>query len=119
MIVLSFFSPYEGGSCGAKSSETSRHRPTFVFGTTSQGEDVFWSTTFAIRNTLTISIIAVTIGRGIGVMLGMLSGYFGGIFDRVAQSIVESFIVIPRLPLLYPDRVHPSWQYDHVFAWAF
>ena len=30
----------------------------------------------------------------------MMSGYFGGTFDRVMQSIIESIIVIPRLPLL-------------------
>lgn len=100
MIVLSFFSPYEAEKLRRKVKRNQPPSATFVFGTTSQGEDVFWSTTFAIRNTLTISIIAVTIGRGIGVMLGMLSGYFGGIFDRGAQSTVESFIVIPRLPLL-------------------
>ena len=86
MIALSFFSPYEGGKLRRKVKRNQPPSATFVFGTTSQGEDVFWSTTFAIRNTLMISIIAVTIGRGIGVILGMLSGYLGGIFDRVAQS---------------------------------
>jgi peptide/nickel transport system permease protein len=30
----------------------------------------------------------------------MISGYLGGFFDRVVSSIVDSFIVIPRLPLL-------------------
>jgi peptide/nickel transport system permease protein len=30
----------------------------------------------------------------------MISGYLGGTFDRVLSSIVDSFIVIPRLPLL-------------------
>jgi peptide/nickel transport system permease protein len=30
----------------------------------------------------------------------MLSGYIGGTFDRIASSIVDSFIVIPRLPLV-------------------
>ena len=33
-------------------------------------------------------------------MLGMISGYLGGTVDRVISSIVDSFIVIPRLPLL-------------------
>ncbi|MDE2910463.1 MAG: ABC transporter permease [Chloroflexota bacterium] len=100
MIVLSFFSPYDPGKLRRKVKRNQPPSAAFVFGTTSQGEDVFWSTTFAVRNTLSISIIAVAIGRGIGVMLGMLSGYFGGIFDRIAQSTVESFIVIPRLPLI-------------------
>jgi peptide/nickel transport system permease protein len=72
----------------------------FILGTTSTGQDVFWMLTFAIRNTLIIAGVAVTIGRGIGVVLGMVSGYLGGTFDRVASSIVDSFIVIPRLPLV-------------------
>src|SRR5690606_40457880 len=56
--------------------------------------------TYAVRNTLVVAGIAVIIGRSIGVMLGMLSGYIGGTFDRIASSIVDSFIVIPRLPLV-------------------
>ncbi len=72
----------------------------YVLGTTTLGQDVFWMTVTGIRNTLIIAGIAVVIGRGIGVMLGMISGYLGGTTDRVIQSIVESVIVIPRLPLL-------------------
>ncbi len=72
----------------------------YVLGTTALGQDVFWMTVTGIRNTLIIASIAVVIGRGIGVMLGMISGYLGGMTDRVIQSIVESVIVIPRLPLL-------------------
>ena len=72
----------------------------YVLGTTALGQDVFWMTTMGIRNTLVIAGIAVVIGRGIGVILGMISGYLGGAADRVIQSIVESVIVIPRLPLL-------------------
>jgi peptide/nickel transport system permease protein len=56
--------------------------------------------TFAVRNTLIVAGIAVIIGRSIGVFLGMISGYVGGTFDRVASSVVDSFIVIPRLPLV-------------------
>jgi peptide/nickel transport system permease protein len=69
-------------------------------GTTSQGQDVFWMLTFAIRNTLLVAGLAVIIGRSIAVTLGMVSGYLGGTLDRVLSSIVDSFIVIPRLPLL-------------------
>ena len=100
MLVLSFFSPYDPGKLRRKVKRNQPPSADFVFGTTSQGEDVFWTMTFAVRNTLTISVIAVVIGRGIGVFLGMLSGYFGGTFDRVMQSVIESIIVIPRLPLL-------------------
>lgn len=100
MLVLSAFSPYEEDKLRRKVKRNQPPSADFIFGTTSQGQDVFWMLTFAVRNTLIISVIAVLIGRGIGVVLGMISGYFGGTFDRVTQSIVESVIVIPRLPLL-------------------
>jgi len=99
MVVLSFFSPYEADDRRA----VPRNEPPsmeFILGTTATGQDVFWMLTFAIRNTLIVAGIAVIIGRSIGVILGMVSGYVGGRFDRIASSIVDSFIVIPRLPLV-------------------
>ena len=100
MVILSAFSPYEEDKLRRKVKRNQPPSAQYIFGTTSQGQDVFWTITFAIRNTIIISGIATLIGRGIGVVLGMISGYLGGIFDRVTQSIVESFIVIPRLPLM-------------------
>lgn len=99
MVVLSFFSPYEPDDRRA----VPRNEPPsieFIFGTTSTGQDVFWMLTFAIRNSLVIAGIAVAIGRSIGVLLGMTSGYLGGRFDRILSAFVDSFIVIPRLPLV-------------------
>ena len=99
LIVLSFFSPY----LPDKRRVVKRNQPPsaeFILGTSSQGQDVFWMLTFAVRNTLIIAGIAVLIGRSLGVVLGMISGYIGGIPDRMIQAIVESVIVIPRLPLL-------------------
>ncbi len=71
-----------------------------VFGTTSLGQDVFWLTTYAIRNSLVIAGLAVIISRSIAVLLGSFSGYVGGAVDRVLSGFTDSFIVIPRLPLL-------------------
>jgi peptide/nickel transport system permease protein len=99
LVVLSFFSPYEPDDRRA----VSRNEPPsleYIFGTTSTGQDVFWMLTFAVRNTLIIAGIAVLISRSIGVLLGMFSGYRGGTVDRVLSSLVDSFIVIPRLPLV-------------------
>ncbi|MCK4515523.1 MAG: ABC transporter permease, partial [Spirochaetaceae bacterium] len=81
MAILSVFSP---------------HDPTFWFyaprdlrpswehllGTNSKGQDVFWQATFAIRNSLIISIIAATVSRVIAVVVGMVAGYRGRFTDR-------------------------------------
>jgi peptide/nickel transport system permease protein len=99
LVILSFFSPHRPD----QRRVVPRNEPPsteFIMGTTSTGQDGFWMLTFAIRNTLIIAGIAVMIGRGIGVLLGMISGYLGGTTDRILSSIVDSFIVIPRLPLL-------------------
>jgi peptide/nickel transport system permease protein len=99
LVSLSFFSPYEPDDRRV----VPRNEPPsqeYVLGTTSQGQNVFWILTFAVRNTLVVAGLAVLIGRGIGVLLGMISGYVGGTWDRVLSAIADSFIVIPRLPLL-------------------
>ena len=99
LLLLSFFSPFESDDRRV----VPRNKPPsqeFIFGTTGNGQDGFWLLTFAIRNTLMVSGVAVLIGRSIAVMVGMLTGYLGGKTDRVISSIVDSIIVIPRLPLL-------------------
>src|SRR5215471_15529405 len=99
MVMLSFFSPFAPD----ENRVVARNKPPsqdFILGTNSNGQDVFWMLTFAVRNSLIIASLAVIIGRSIGVLLGMVSGYVGGSVDRVLSSLVESFIVIPRLPLL-------------------
>ena len=99
LLLLSFFSPFESDDRRV----VPRNKPPsseFILGTTGNGQDGFWLLTFAIRNTLMVSGVAVLIGRSIAVMLGMLTGYLGGKTDRVISSIVDSIIVVPRLPLL-------------------
>jgi peptide/nickel transport system permease protein len=99
LVGLSFVSPYEP----LERRVVPNNRPPsarFLLGTTSLGQDVFWLTTFAVRNTLIIAGLAVLIGRTIAILLGSFSGYVGGTVDRVLSAIADTFIVIPRLPLL-------------------
>lgn len=102
MVVVSFFAPYPPEKRRVVPRKMRGEPPSaeYILGTTTLGQDVFWMLLTAVRHTLLIASIAVCIGRGIGVMLGMISGYLGGGADRVIQSVVESVIVIPRLPLL-------------------
>jgi peptide/nickel transport system permease protein len=99
LVLLSFFSPY-----GATQRRVvPNNRPPsakYWLGTTSLGQDVFWLTTFSVRNSLIIAGIAVLISRTIAVLIGSFAGYVGGITDRVLSALTDTFIVIPRLPLL-------------------
>jgi peptide/nickel transport system permease protein len=99
LAALSFVAPYDEDD---RRVVPNNRPPSVVYpmGTTSQGQDVFWLVTYAVRNSLIIAGLAVLIGRSIAILLGSFSGYMGGIIDRVLSALADTFIVIPRLPLL-------------------
>jgi len=66
-----------------------------ILGTDSNGQDVFWQATFAVRNSLIVSVIAGTVSRVIAVLVGMVAGYKGRSTDRILMFISDSLLVIP------------------------
>ncbi len=70
------------------------------FGTTSQGQDIFWLLIEAIHNSLTIGFIVALIGTVVGVLVGLISGFVGGWVDRILMLVTDTFVVIPSLPVL-------------------
>ncbi|MBN2004260.1 MAG: ABC transporter permease [Anaerolineae bacterium] len=94
LAFLSFFSPYDP----ALWSLVPRDMPPsseYILGTNSKGQDIFWQATFAVRNSLIISVIAGVVSRIIAVLVGMVAGYKGGSTDRVLMFISDSLLVIP------------------------
>src|SRR5690554_7566443 len=73
---------------------------THILGTDSRGQDIFWQATFAIRNSLIISLIAGVFSRIIAVIVGLVAGYRGGTTDRVLMFISDGFLVIPLFLIL-------------------
>ncbi len=73
---------------------------TYLMGTTSRGQDVFWQLAFAIRNTLTFGFIVAILSRILSLIIGLISGYLGGMVDRVLMSINDTFVVMPLFPIL-------------------
>jgi len=67
----------------------------FWLGTDSNGQDVFWLATMAVRNSLIIAVIAGLVSRVIAVTVGMVAGYVGGNTDRVLMFLTDSLLVIP------------------------
>ena len=70
------------------------------FGTTSQGQDIFWLLIEAIHNSLSIGFIVAFLGTVVGVFVGLVAGFVGGGVDRVLMVITDTFVVIPPLPVL-------------------
>src|SRR5688572_31464898 len=94
MALLSFFSPYDPALWHVVPRDL---KPSFehILGTDSNGQDVFWQATFAVRNSLIISLISAFVSRVIAILVGMIAGYKGGAIDRALMFIGDSLLVIP------------------------
>jgi len=94
MALLSFFSPYDPTIWHVVPRDL-RPSAEHILGTDSNGQDIFWQATFAVRNSLIISLISALISRVIAILVGMVAGYKGGTIDRVLMFLGDSLLVIP------------------------
>jgi len=125
LAVLSFFSPYDPTIWYAVPRDQ-RPSQQYILGTDSRGQDIFWQATFAIRNSLIISLIAGLFSRIIAVIVGLVAGYRGGTTDRVLMFISDGFLVIPlflilvMLAMLIRERMNifTTGLLLAVFGWA-
>jgi peptide/nickel transport system permease protein len=94
MAFLSIFSPYDPTLWNVVPRDL-KPSAEYPLGTDSNGQDIFWQATFAVRNSLIISLIAGLVSRVIAILVGMVAGYTGGATDRVLMFIGDSLLVIP------------------------
>jgi peptide/nickel transport system permease protein len=94
MALLSFFSPYDPTIWNVVPRNL-KPSAEYLLGTDSNGQDVFWQATFAVRNSLIISLISAFVSRLIAIFVGMVAGYKGGAIDRVLMFLGDSLLVIP------------------------
>jgi len=99
MAILSFVSPVDPTVWFTAPRDL---KPSWqhLLGTNSQGQDIFWQATFAIRNSLIVSLISGAVSRVIAVIVGMVAGYRGGAADRVLMFLSDTFLVIPLFLVL-------------------
>jgi len=94
LALLSNFSPYDPTLWNVVPKDM-KPSAEYWLGTDSNGQDVFWQATFAIRNSLIISLIAGLVSRVIAILVGMVAGYTGGSTDRILMFFGDSLLVIP------------------------
>jgi peptide/nickel transport system permease protein len=94
LALLSFFSPYDPTLWNVV-PKNMKPSAKYFLGTDSNGQEVFWQATFAVRNSLIIALIAGLVSRVIAIIVGMVAGYKGGWIDRVLMFIGDSLLVIP------------------------
>jgi peptide/nickel transport system permease protein len=94
LAIISFFSPNDPTLWGTVPRDL-KPSWTYLLGTNSKGQDIFWQATFAIRNSLIIAVIAATLSRVVAVLMGMVAGYKGGITGSILMFLSDVFLVIP------------------------
>jgi peptide/nickel transport system permease protein len=99
LAVLSFVSPYDPTLWNVVPKNQAPSMK-YLLGTDSNGQDIFWQATFAVRNSLIISLIAASVSRVIAVLVGMVAGYARGNTDRVLMFISDGLLVIPLFLIL-------------------
>lgn len=99
LALASIFSPYnpEKRRVVARNLSPSWQHP---LGGNALGQDIFWNMTFAMKNSLFLGVLAALFSRIIAMANGLISGYVGGKADRILSTVTDSFIVVPRLPIL-------------------
>jgi peptide/nickel transport system permease protein len=89
----------------------------FLFGTDSQGRDIFSRVWYGAQVSLSVGLLGVFLTLLFGSIIGIASGYIGGLFDDVVQRIIELLMSFPQLPLwlalatLIPD----NWPSDRTY----
>jgi len=94
LAFLSNFSPYDPTLWNVVPKDL-RPSAKYLLGTDSNGQDIFWQATYAVRNSLIVSLIAALVSRVIAILVGMVAGYKRGSTDRVLMFISDSLLVIP------------------------
>lgn len=74
--------------------------PRFPLGTDALGRDMLAGLLHGARVSLSVGLLATTLGAAIGLLIGALAGFYGGRVDSSLNRLIEVFQTLPNFVLL-------------------
>ncbi len=80
--------------------------PTFLFGTTQTGKDIFACLAYGARFSFVFATIVAVVNFIVGVIWGSISGYFGGKIDLFMERFAEILGSVPTMIVITLLKYH-------------
>ena len=93
--------------------------PTYIFGTTSMGQDLFSAIGIGARFSLIFAIIVSAINLSIGAVYGAIQGYYGGMVDMIMDRISDILSGVPFVVVTTLFQLHLAQHVPVVVAFLF
>ncbi len=122
-LLAPFIVPYDPDAINL---DALRQPPSFShpLGTDNKGRDILSRVLYGGKISIGVSLIAVTMSMGIGLIVGLLSGYFGGRLDMLLMAAVDLLLAFPSLLLaigisiLFPPGIYTVMIALSAVGWA-
>ena len=82
------------------------HEPSYLFGTTNFGQDLFCAIGVGARFSLIFAIIVSAINLSIGAVYGSIQGYYGGMVDMIMDRITDILSGVPFIVVTTLFQLH-------------
>ena len=82
------------------------NEPTYIFGTTSRGQDLFSAIGIGARFSLLFAIAVSVINLSIGAVYGSIQGYYGGMVDMILDRISDILSGVPMVVVVTLFQLH-------------
>ena len=80
--------------------------PSFLFGTTNTGQDIYVCIASGARFSFILAIIVASVNLVVGAIYGAIEGYYGGKIDLVMERIIDILSAIPFMIVITLLKFH-------------
>lgn len=80
--------------------------PSFLFGTTAEGKDIFVCLASGARFSFIFAICIAAVNMIIGAIYGAIAGYYGGAVDLVMERVTDILAAIPTMIVITLLKYH-------------